>query len=114
MGVPGSDAQAVPKRVKRVPKGTSAYQAAWIFDDEDEESVDDDDADDDDDEDASSDIVDDDEIEPGKEENLVSATHGPSGKAPFDIDEADELVDVELDARSEGHQEMTVEEEEAQ
>lgn len=25
------------RKVKRVPKGTSAYQAAWIFDDDDEE-----------------------------------------------------------------------------
>lgn len=37
-----------PKRTKRVPKGTSAYQAAWIFDDDDgEEDEDDDDMDED-------------------------------------------------------------------
>lgn len=44
MGAQGIESQDLPKRVKRVPKGTSAYQAAWIFDEDDE---DDDDADDD-------------------------------------------------------------------
>lgn len=35
-----------PRRVKRVPKGTSSYQAAWIIDDEDGEEVEEDDEED--------------------------------------------------------------------
>lgn len=41
MSAPGNNPEgSTEKRVKRVPKGTSAYQAAWIVDD-DEESEDD-------------------------------------------------------------------------
>lgn len=39
-------------RTKRVPKGTSAYQAAWIVDEDDEDDDEDDDDEDDDDEDG--------------------------------------------------------------
>jgi len=34
-----AELQAKRKTVKRVPKGTSEYQAAWIIDSEDEVSV---------------------------------------------------------------------------
>lgn len=34
---PPADVGTTPKRVKKVPKGTSAYQAAWIVDDSDDE-----------------------------------------------------------------------------
>ncbi|KAK4688928.1 pre-rRNA-processing protein TSR1, partial [Tremellales sp. Uapishka_1] len=37
MGEGPSGSNGEKKRTKRVPKGTSAYQAAWIFDEEDEE-----------------------------------------------------------------------------
>lgn len=33
-GLPDAKLGTTPKRVKRVPRGTSSYQAAWIVDDE--------------------------------------------------------------------------------
>lgn len=39
----GEAIEAQKPRVKRVPKGTSAYQAAWIVDDDEGDEVDDDD-----------------------------------------------------------------------
>ena len=78
-----------PKRVKRVPKGTSAYQAAWIVDDDDEED-DDDDEDDEMDEDEALDEAD------GLEE-----------------DEEEETEEIELDSkRDEGHRDLDDEQEE--
>lgn len=38
--VQGEGAATKPPRVKRVPKGTSAYQAAWIVDDDEDDDVD--------------------------------------------------------------------------
>jgi len=35
-GLPDASIGTTPKSVKRVPKGTSQYQAAWIIEDEDE------------------------------------------------------------------------------
>ena len=69
------------KRTKRVPKGTSAYQAAWIFDDEDE---DDDDDEDEDDEDT------DEDGELDDEEDAESAGL---------IGEDEETEEIELDSR---------------
>lgn len=43
--VPEAKKGTTPKRVRRVPKGTSEYQAAWIIDDEDEEDGGDEEAD---------------------------------------------------------------------
>lgn len=40
--IPDAKIGTTPKRVKKVPKGTSEYQAAWIVDDDDEEGVDED------------------------------------------------------------------------
>lgn len=72
------------KRVKRVPKGTSAYQAAWIIDDED-----------DDEEDDLSDDEDEDEME-----NLeVGDTFGGVGKGFGRAKHDDETEEVELDER---------------
>jgi pre-rRNA-processing protein TSR1 len=77
-------------RTKRVPKGTSAYQAAWIFDDEDGEDEDDDDEDDDDE-------MDDDEA--------------PQLEERFSGDE--ETEEIELDSRrSELHRDLDPEQEE--
>ncbi|KAJ9111440.1 hypothetical protein QFC19_001209 [Naganishia cerealis] len=44
------DNDGLQKKVKRVPKGTSAYQAAWIVDDEEDDDEDDDLSDEDEDE----------------------------------------------------------------
>lgn len=41
--IPDAKKGTTPKVVKRVPKGTSSYQAAWIVDESDEEEDDDDD-----------------------------------------------------------------------
>lgn len=35
--MPDANPGTTPKRVKKVPRGTSAYQAAWIVDDDDDE-----------------------------------------------------------------------------
>lgn len=45
-----AEAREEKKAVKRVPKGTSDYQAAWITNSDDEEGADDDENDEDDDE----------------------------------------------------------------
>lgn len=39
-GAPDSESQSATRKVKRVPKGTSAYQAAWIFDDDEDDDDD--------------------------------------------------------------------------
>lgn len=75
------------KPTKRVPKGTSAYQAAWIFDDDDEEDEEEDDDDDMDEEDE----------ELGED----------------DDEEADETEEIELDSRrGETHRDLDPEQEE--
>ncbi|BEJ13858.1 hypothetical protein CspHIS471_0310320 [Cutaneotrichosporon sp. HIS471] len=96
MGAQGTETDDLPKRVKRVPKGTSAYQVAWIVDDDDE----DDEGTVGDDAESASDMRD--------TEAMESDLDSPIQ------DETEELEEVELDARSEAHQEMTAEEEEAQ
>ncbi len=81
------------KRVKRVPKGTSAYQAAWIFDDED-------DPDDDEDDDRDGEM----EVEG---DQPVNGTNG--------TEEHEEMEDVELDSRrGQTHRDLDPEEEEAE
>ena len=91
---PGSSAgPSEVRRTKRVPKGTSAYQAAWIFDDEDEEEEDEED-----DEDQG----DDDEVDMDNEEQV-----------PQLIDnEAEETEEIELDSRKgETHRDLDPEQE---
>lgn len=89
-------------RVKRVPKGTSAYQAAWI--------VDDDEADDDDDDDLGSDM----ETDAG--ENGDSPHHCTSlGQALLiAVSDEEEMEEIELDTREQQHDDMAPEEEEEQ
>ena len=36
-GIPDAKAGTTPKRVRKIPKGMSEYQAAWIIDEDDEE-----------------------------------------------------------------------------
>ncbi|WVR04426.1 hypothetical protein IAU60_001428 [Kwoniella sp. DSM 27419] len=84
------------KRTKRVPKGTSAYQAAWIFDDED----DDDDEEDDDDEDG---------MDVSGDEGGVEEGFGRS----YNDEEEEETEEIELDSRrDEVHDDMDPEQEE--
>lgn len=83
-----------PRRVKRVPKGTSAYQAAWIFDDDDE--------DEDDDNEAMSDIGD----------NLMEDAAGHDIVEHSDDEEEEETEVIELDERAPRHQDMAPEQEE--
>jgi len=65
-----------PKRLKKVPKGTSTYQAAWILDDDDE-----------DDEDAADRDGDDGMLEEGDEENYQPETGlGEEGDEYEEID----------------------------
>lgn len=84
------------KRTKRVPKGTSAYQAAWIVDDDDGEGDDDEDEDD---------------------EDMSEDGEGMEGG---DVDEEligddEETEEIELDTRTEaGHNDLDAEDEERQ
>jgi pre-rRNA-processing protein TSR1 len=76
------------RRMKRVPKGTSAYQAAWIFDD-------------DEDLDEEGDEEDDEEMI-GEEEDHAEVE-----------DDVEETEEIELDSRvGEGHKDLDPEEEE--
>ncbi|KAJ9115204.1 hypothetical protein QFC20_001071 [Naganishia adeliensis] len=68
------------KKVKRVPKGTSAYQAAWIIDDEEDDEFDDEE--------------DDDEMESAGEDDFGGIGKG-FGRAKHD----EETEEVELDER---------------
>lgn len=93
---PGSTLGEGSKRTKRVPKGTSAYQAAWIVDDNDDDEDDDDDEDEDEDEMDVEDGADDDE-----------------GVDDEEDDDEDETEEIELDSRAEGaHRDLDPEEEE--
>ncbi|OCF41173.1 pre-rRNA-processing protein TSR1 [Kwoniella heveanensis CBS 569] len=90
------------KRTKRVPKGTSAYQAAWIFDD------DEDDEDDDDDDDGE----DDDEMDVSGDEGLGGVAEG-YGREVYEDDEEEETEEIELDSRKdEAHRDLDPEQEE--
>lgn len=86
------------KRTKRVPKGTSAYQAAWIVDDDDGEGDEDEDEDEDD-------------------EDMSEDGEGMEGG---DVDEDligddEETEEIELDSRTEaGHNDLDAEDEERQ
>jgi pre-rRNA-processing protein TSR1 len=85
------------KRTKRVPKGTSAYQAAWIVDDDDggEEDEDDDD---------------DDEMDT---EEMDGEDGGDVADALLDDDE--ETEEIELDSRTEaGYRDLDADDEERQ
>jgi len=82
------------KRTKRVPKGTSAYQAAWIVDDNDGEDDDEDDEDEDD-------------------MDMEDGEGGDIDEEPLDDDE--ETEEIELDSRTEaGHDDLDAEDEERQ
>lgn len=80
-------------KTKRVPKGTSQYQAAWIVDSEDEDYSEEDDDDDDD-----MDMIQEDE------EDVVPA----ASEFPQDDEESEQL---ELEGRQEYKDELTAEEE---
>lgn len=95
---PGSSMGEGSKRTKRVPKGTSAYQAAWIVDDND---LDGDDDEDDDEDDGEMDVEGDDE------------PAGQNGAGFVGEEDEDETEEIELDARTEGaHRDMDADEEE--
>lgn len=84
----------VKKRVKRVPKGTSAYQAAWIVDDDEEGDAED---------------LSDDEGMAASDDEAASA-----GERSVTEDE-EEFEDVEVDSRQEvAHKDLDPEQEEAE
>jgi pre-rRNA-processing protein TSR1 len=82
------------KRTKRVPKGTSAYQAAWIVDDNDGEDDDEDDEDEDD----------------------MDMEDGEGGDVDEELlDDNEETEEIELDTRTEAaHDDLNAEDEERQ
>ncbi|KAL1408410.1 ribosome biogenesis protein tsr1 [Vanrija albida] len=89
-----SGLNAEGKRVKRVPKGTSAYQAAWIVDEDDVDDLDD------------AEDMSDDEAFSGDEDN------GEPRNSFEDDEEEEEMEEVELDSRVDTHKDMAPEEEE--
>ncbi|KAM0746299.1 DUF663-domain-containing protein [Meredithblackwellia eburnea MCA 4105] len=92
--LPDAKEGTTPKRVRRVPKGTSEYQAAWIVDDEDEDDEEGYEEEEEESEDEGmkegseegSVVADfDDDEEEEEEEDLVSATNGTgAGRAEFE------------------------------
>ncbi|KAG2182628.1 hypothetical protein INT44_005607 [Umbelopsis vinacea] len=95
----GEDAQGKVKKL--VPKGTSAYQAAWIVDEEDEYSDVDEDEDD-------QDMMEDDD-----DENVEPAG-ADTGFPSFDDDEEYELIDMNGKDKTEEDDEFDAEEEDRQ
>ena len=92
-GVAGSDG----RHVKRVPKGTSAYQAAWIIDNDDDESGDE--------EEEGGGVMD-------IEGDLVDGANDTLRKGD---EEEEETEEVELDSRrGETHRDLDPEQEEAE
>jgi pre-rRNA-processing protein TSR1 len=88
------------KRTKRVPKGTSAYQAAWIVD---EDEYDDGDEDEDEDEDEM-------DVEGDEGEQAVADGFGREGG---DEEDEEETEEIELDSRrGETHRDLDPEQEE--
>jgi pre-rRNA-processing protein TSR1 len=91
---------AAGKVTKLVPKGTSAYQAAWIVDEEDEYS-------DVDEDEEGQDMMEDDD------ENVEPA--GADSEFPsFDDDEEYELIDMNGKEKTEEDDEFDAEEEDRQ
>ncbi|CAO3596261.1 unnamed protein product [Absidia cylindrospora] len=84
---------------KRVPKGTSSYQAAWIFDDDEDYS----DLEEDDEDDDTDMKVDDDE-----DDDIVQ----PVGNGDFD--EQEEYEEIDMNEKVENDDELDVEEEQRQ
>ncbi|SAM01894.1 hypothetical protein [Absidia glauca] len=82
---------------KRVPKGTSSYQAAWIFDDDNDDYSDLDDDDDDDDM----------KVDGANDDDIVE----PVGNGDFDQEEYEE---IDKDDKVENDDELDVEEEQRQ
>ena len=99
------DAERKPSRVKRVPKGTSAYQAAWILDDEDDNEVVEDGNDDDD-------VMQEDGDDLDEGDLGVEAGFGRSARV--DEDDEEETEEVELDERPDEEEELDDAEEERQ
>ena len=86
-GTPLIDGQPATTKLKKVPKGTSAYQAAWLLDDDEDEDVDDND--------------DSDGIAEDADENLLAASSAAdeaSGKGGYYEEEEEyEYIDPNAD-----------------
>ena len=102
------DAERKPVRVRRVPKGTSAYQAAWILDEEDGEG-----------EGGDADVEDEEEGD-GMHEDGADLDEGELGaeagfgRARVDDEEVEETEEIELDERRDEEEELDDIEEERQ
>lgn len=93
---------AAGKVTKRVPKGTSAYQAAWIVDEEDEYS-------DVDEDEEGQDMMEDDD-----DDENVEPAGADTGFPSFDDDEEYELIDMNGKDKPEADDEFDAEEEDRQ
>ncbi|KAG7478508.1 pre-rRNA-processing protein TSR1-like [Solea senegalensis] len=97
------------KRVMKVPKGTSDYQATWIVDDENDE-VDEESSDDDDDEDDMMDEA----MDGGDDEEIDSQDPGSCGSEDEEEEEEEEVCSTEragADQRYDEHMDEAAEEE---
>ncbi|TRM70138.1 hypothetical protein BD626DRAFT_390775 [Schizophyllum amplum] len=90
----GQDEEAPKKKRRKLPKGTSEYQASWIIDDDDEEGADDGEEKDDEDEDAADDTMEVEEHEASEGEY----------EDEMDLDSRKSVAFEELDAEEEEKQ----------
>lgn len=108
--VSAAPGEAMDRKVKRVPKGTSAYQAAWIFDDLDEEDAEED-AGEDAEAHSASDVMDD---ESQRECTVMIPGLLMVLTAVESDDEEEESEEIELDSRAPDHKDLAPEDEELQ
>ena len=97
--LPDAKPGTTPKRiVKRVPKGTSAYQAAWIVDSDEEYSEEDDDedetmaCDDDQEEESSTKQIEEEDEEEEEYEEIELETRNPTSSDRMEKDEEKQSV----------------------
>lgn len=82
--VPDAEKGTTPRRVKRVPKGWSEYQAAWIVDEDDGEEAEE---------------GDDSEVDADAEEGEDIGMEEDNKSARIEMDEEEEMEDLEMSSR---------------
>ena len=80
--IPDAKAGTTPRRIKRVPKGTSEYQAAWIIDDDDGEE--------------DNGVNEDGHGEDGSDVGMDDADREPGQDGPLEEEEEEEMEDLQI------------------
>lgn len=88
--IPDANSGTTPKIVKRVPKGTSEYQAAWIVDESDEEGGDND--------------GNNDEVDAGEEEEMIEMPMKDDDDPDMETDGRRSVMFQDLDMEEEDRQ----------